>query len=148
MPFNDLRSFIDRLDEEGQLHRIDREVDWNLELSHVAKLNEERQGGGSALLFDNIKDYPGHRVFISAMTARERLALALDMPQGTSLMNLSQEWVDRIHGKTVPPSVLETGPTKENILTGDDADILKIPSPWFYPADGGRYFGPAGYQKA
>lgn len=145
MPFDDLRSFIDLLDDEGQLHRIDREVDWNLELSHVAKLNEERQGGGSALLFDNIKDYPGHRVFISALTARERLALALDMPQDTSLMHLSQEWVDRIHDNRVPPKEMDWGPTKENILLGDDADITKIPSPWFYPGDGGRYFGTAGY---
>ncbi len=145
MPFDDLRSFIDRLDVEGQLSRVKREVDWNLELSHVAKLNEERQGGGKALLFDNIKDYPGHRVFISALTARERLAIALDMPEDTSLMHLSQEWVDRIHGNRVLPKVLESGPTKENILTGDDADILRIPSPWFYPGDGGRYFGTAGY---
>ncbi len=145
MPFDDLRSFIDRLDDEGQLHRVDREVDWNLELSHVAKLNEERQGGGSALLFNSIKDYPGHRVFTSSMTARERLAIALDMPQDTSLMNLSEEWVNRIHGNSVPPKELDWGPTKENILLGDDADILKIPSPWFYPGDGGRYFGTAGY---
>lgn len=145
MPFDDLRSFIDRLEEENQLHRVKKEVDWNLELSHVAKLNEERQGGGQALLFENVKDYPGHRVFISALTAKERLAIALDMPQGTSLMNLSEEWVNRIGGGLVPPKVLETGPTKENILLGDDADIFKIPTPWFYPGDGGRYFGTAGY---
>lgn len=145
MPYDDLRSFIDRLEEENQLHRVKKEVDWNLELSHVAKLNEERQGGGKALLFENIKDYPGHRVFISALTAKERLAIALDMPQGTSLMNLSEEWVNRIGGGLVPPTVLETGPTKENILLGDDADIFKIPTPWFYPGDGGRYFGTAGY---
>ncbi len=145
MPYDDLRSFIDRLDEENQLHQVHKEVDWNLELSHVAKLNEERQGGGVALLFDNIKDYPGHRVFISALTAKERLALALDMPQGTSLMNISEEWVNRIGGGLIPPNVLETGPTKENILLGEDADIFKIPAPWFYPGDGGRYFGTAGY---
>ncbi len=145
MPFDDLRSFIDRLEEENQLKRIKKEVDWNLELSHVAKLNEERQGGGTALLFENIKDYPDHRVFISALTAKERLALALDMPQGTSLMNLSEEWVNRIGGGLVPPNVLRTGPTKENVLLGEDADITKIPAPWFYPGDGGRYFGTAGY---
>ncbi len=145
MPFDDLRSFIDRLDEEGQLERIRREVDWNLELSHVAKLNEERQGGGSALLFENVKEYPGHRVFISALTARERLALALDMPQDTSLMHLSQEWVERIHDNRVPPKEVATGPCKENVLRGEDADITRLPSPWFYPGDGGRYLGTAGY---
>ncbi len=147
MPYDDLRSFIDRLDQEGELLRVKREVDWNLELSHVAKVNEERQGGGKALLFEHVKDYPGHRVFTSALTARERLALALEMPPDTSLMHLSQEWVERIHGNMVPPVEVDRAdaPTKENVLLGDDAKLSKIPAPWFYPLDGGRYFGTAGY---
>ncbi|MFQ5578185.1 MAG: UbiD family decarboxylase domain-containing protein, partial [Anaerolineae bacterium] len=145
MPYNDLREFIERLDEEGQLKRVKKEVDWNLELSHIAKLNEEQQGGGSALLFESIKDYPGRRVFISALTARERLAIALDMPQTTSLMHLSQEWVNRIQNNRLPPEVVDTGPCKENIHTGEAVDITTIPAPWFYPGDGGRYLGTAGY---
>ncbi|MFQ5436087.1 MAG: UbiD family decarboxylase [Anaerolineae bacterium] len=145
MPFKDLREFVQRLDEEGQLKRVKKEVDWNLELSHIAKLNEEQQGGGSALLFERVKDYPGRRVFISALTARERLAIALEMPQGTSLMNLSQEWVNRIQNKRVKPEPVESGPCQENIVTGDDVDITSLPAPWFYPGDGGRYLGTAGY---
>lgn len=58
MPYADLRAFIDRLGAEGELKSVKRDVDWNLELSHVAKLNEEQQGGGSALLFENIRDHP------------------------------------------------------------------------------------------
>jgi UbiD family decarboxylase len=42
MAYSDLREFIARLDAEGQLRRITKEVDWNLELAHVAKINEER----------------------------------------------------------------------------------------------------------
>ncbi len=145
MPYDDLRTFIDRLEDEGQLRHVRTPVDWNLELSHVAKLNEEQQGGGMALLFHDVKDHPGRRVFISALTARERLAIALDMPEDTSLMNLSHEWVERIHGNRVPPKEVESGPCKENILMGDAADLTQVPAPWFYPGDGGRYLGTGGF---
>ena len=45
----DLRDFITMAEKEGMLKRIKAEVDWNLELSHIAKLNEEKLG--PALLF-------------------------------------------------------------------------------------------------
>ena len=51
----DLRDFIQKCEEEGELARIKPEVDWYLELSHIAKLNEEKSG--PALLFENVKDY-------------------------------------------------------------------------------------------
>ena len=35
-----MRDFIALAEESGQLKRISAEVDWNLELSHIAKLNE------------------------------------------------------------------------------------------------------------
>jgi len=37
--------------------------------------------------------------------------------------------------------MVETGPVKENILTGDDIDLYKIPVPYWNPLDGGRYIG-------
>lgn len=146
MAYNDLREFLDRLEAEGQLQRITRQVDWNLELAHVAKLNEEKPGGGYALLFENIRDYPGHRVLTSALTARERLAYALEMPPETSLMNLSRLWVERIKDQRVPPVWVgpDEAPCKENIVTGDDVDVTMFPAPWFYPKDGGRYLGTTG----
>ncbi|MFQ5661287.1 MAG: UbiD family decarboxylase [Gammaproteobacteria bacterium] len=145
MPYNDIREFIQCLDEEGQLNRVKKEVDWNLELSHIAKLNEEQQGGGSAMLFENVKDYPNQRVFASALTARERLAIALEMSLETSIMNLTHEWVDRIQNKRVSPECVETGSCKENILMGEEADVTRLPAPQFYPGDGGRYVGTAGF---
>ncbi len=145
MPYRDLREFLDRLEAEDHLRRIYKEVDWNLELSHIAKFNEEEHNGGKALLFENVKDYPGWRVLTSALTAKERLALALELPTDMSLMNLSRAWVDRIQGKRVPPRVVNSGPVHENVVQGDDVNIFKLPAPWFYPGDGGRYLGTAGY---
>lgn len=145
MPYQDLRQFLIRLEEEDQLRRIPKQVDWNLELSHVAKINEEQYGGGKALLFEDVKDYPGWRVLISALTARERLALALEMPLTASLMNLSREWVDRIRDYRVKPQRVESGLCQENIISEADININSLPAPWFYPGDGGRYLGTAGF---
>ena len=100
MAYSDLREFIDRLDAEGQLRRITKEVDWNLELAHVAKINEERQG--PALLFENVKDYPGQSVFTSAFTSKERVALGLEMPTETRFLEIARSWVGRIADKTHP----------------------------------------------
>jgi phenylphosphate carboxylase beta subunit len=145
MPYQDLRQFLNRLEMEGQLSRIHKQVDWNLELSHIAKINEEQYGGGQALLFENVKDYPGWRVLTSALTAKERLALALDMPLTASLMNLSREWVDRIQGRRVKPRLVASGPCQENVIGEADVNLNNLPAPWFYPEDGGRYLGTAGF---
>ena len=37
---DDLRSYIQALDEQGELHRVGAEVDWNLEVCHISKVNE------------------------------------------------------------------------------------------------------------
>lgn len=145
MPYQDLRHYLATIEGEKHLQRVHKQVDWNLELSHIAKLNEEQRGGGKALLFENVKDYPGWRVLTSALTARERLAIALEMPVTTSLMHLSQEWVERIQDNRVPPHWVDSGPCQENIITGDDINLHRLPAPWFYPGDGGRYVGTAGY---
>ncbi|MCL5962715.1 MAG: UbiD family decarboxylase, partial [Chloroflexi bacterium] len=52
---NDLRDFMALLDQEGDLRRVKAEVDWDLELCHVAKRNEEKNG--PALLFEKVKGY-------------------------------------------------------------------------------------------
>jgi len=41
----------DKLEQEGELKRIKSEVDWDLELSHVAVLNEERHLVSHGLIF-------------------------------------------------------------------------------------------------
>jgi phenylphosphate carboxylase beta subunit len=135
----DLRDYIAKCEEEGLLCRIKKEVDWDLELSHIAKLNEEK--GGPALLFENIKGYETP-VITSTCTTAERLALIMDMPRESTLVDLMREWVKKGETK-VPPKYVETGPCKENVMKGDEVDLFKFPVPKFFPLDGGRFFGTA-----
>ncbi|HDZ90247.1 MAG: phenylphosphate carboxylase subunit beta [Deltaproteobacteria bacterium] len=134
-----MRDFIAQAESEGMLKRIKAEVDWDLELSHIAKLNEEQQG--PALLFENVKDYDSP-VITSVCTTTQRLSLIMGEPRESTLVDLMQVWVDK-HENAIPPKFVETGPCKENILTGDDIDLFKFPVPKYYPLDGGRYFGTA-----
>ncbi|WP_025322336.1 phenylphosphate carboxylase subunit beta [Deferrisoma camini] len=136
----DLRDFIARCEEEGQLKRIGAEVDWDLELSHVAKLVEEQEG--PALLFENVKDYDSP-VFTGAFATTQRLALALDKPTHLSLCELTREWMKLAVDKIIPAQEVESGPVFENEYSGDDVDIFRFPSPRFFEKDGGRYIGTA-----
>ena len=135
----DMRDFINQAEKEGMLHRIKAEVDWDLELSHIAKLNEENQG--PALLFENVKDYDSP-VIASVCTTTRRLALIMDEPRESTLVDLMRVWVEKNVDK-IPPRWVDTGPCKENIMMGDDVDLFKFPVPKFYPLDGGRFFGTA-----
>ncbi|MBI2975360.1 MAG: phenylphosphate carboxylase subunit beta [Chloroflexi bacterium] len=140
----DLRDFIQKCEEEGELARITAPVDWHLELSHVAKLNEEKSG--PALLFENVTGY-NTPVLTSACTTTNRLALIMEMPTNTSLVELMREWVKRTRNRVPPVWVASPGaaPCKQNIDRGDQINLLKFPVPHVYPKDGGRYFGTAVY---
>jgi 4-hydroxy-3-polyprenylbenzoate decarboxylase len=139
----DMRDFVTQAEEVGLCKRITAEVDWNLELSHIAKLNEEQSG--PALLFENVKDY-NTPVITSVCTTTERLALIMGLPLDTTLVGLYEEWA-RLGENLTPPKTVESSaaPCKENILTGDDIDLFKFPVPQWYPKDGGRYMGTAHY---
>jgi phenyl-phosphate phosphatase/carboxylase subunit beta len=139
---NDLRDFIHECERKDELKRIKAEVDWDLEISHIAKLNEAR-GGGQALLFENIKECNGISLLSSALTTARRLALALGMPQNYSLCRMAQDWVQLTSKAKVPPLEVQDGPILENVMVGEEVNLLSLPSPRFAPLDGGRYLGTA-----
>ena len=138
----DLRDFIAECEKQGQLKKINAEVDWNLELSHVCKFNEARKGG-QALLFENLKDGNGVSILGSALTTEKRLAAALGMPNNYSLCEMAREWVELGTKNPIPPVIVSDGPILENVLEGDKVDLLSLPVPKFAPLDGGRYIGTA-----
>ena len=99
----DMRDFVAEGEEKGLCKRITAEVDWNLELSHIAKLNEEQ--GGPALLFENVKDYDTP-VITSVCTTVERLALIMGMPLESTLVDLYEEWA-KLGENLMPPKEVD-----------------------------------------
>jgi phenylphosphate carboxylase alpha subunit len=146
MIFSDLREYIDLLDQKGEVVHIKQEVDWHLELGAIIRRSYDLKA--PAPLFENIKDYPqGFRVLGAPIgtSARlnqyfSRLALSLNMPADFSYGQIVDEY-NRRSSQHIPPELVDTGPCKENILVGDDIDLLKFPVPYLHEGDGGRYLG-------
>ncbi len=137
----DMRDFVAACEERGLLKRIKAEVDWDLELSHIAKLNEEQSG--PALLFENVKGYDTP-VITSVCTTVERLAVIMGQPENSSLGDLYAAWA-KLGENLLPPKEIDPAdaPCKQNKMMGDEVDLFKFPVPKFYPLDGGRFYGTA-----
>ena len=136
----DLRDFIGMCEKVGQLKRVKAEVDWDLEISHICKIVEEKSG--PALLFENVKGYESP-VLTGAFGTTQRLAMILGKSPDLSMVQLTKEWVSLAVKEVIPAKVLKDGPIFENVLEGDKVDTFAFPSPRFYELDGGRYFGTA-----
>ncbi|MFC1902751.1 UbiD family decarboxylase [Chloroflexota bacterium] len=134
----DLRSFIQKLDEEGELARVKTEVDWKYELGAVVR-KVFGPPPGPALLFENIKDYDTS-VFTGGLHTLRRVAIALGLEPDIDETSLIKEYTRRIE-KPLNPTIVKNGPCKENKLFGDNVDVLKFPVPWWAERDGGRYIG-------
>jgi 4-hydroxy-3-polyprenylbenzoate decarboxylase len=140
--FGDLRGWIDALRQEGELHEIDVEVDWDRELGTISR-KAFGVGNGPALLFNNIKGYNGpdarsRRVFTGGLSNYSRVAMTLGLPRDASVTDMVKA-TRHVLAQRVAPVEVATGKVKENILTGDDIDLWAYPVPKWHPEDGGRY---------
>jgi UbiD family decarboxylase len=139
MGFMDMRQWIALLEKEGELRRITAEVDWDREIGAIARRVLEKKG--PALLFENIKGYRDGRctkLFVSALGARSRLALALGLPRDVPNRDLVQH-VMKKNRETIAPVVVAGGPVKDVVLRGSAIDQTELPVPKWHYLEGGRY---------
>ncbi|HLC25224.1 MAG TPA: UbiD family decarboxylase [bacterium] len=140
----DLREFIALMEREGELCRVQREVDANLEVGAITRrvidLKER------APLFEKVRGYAqGFRLFGCVLgptrpVLQGRVSLALGLPKKTPTLELVEEFVRRT-ASPIPPVMVSSSPCKKNILRGDDVDLLRFPSPRVHGIDGGPYIG-------
>lgn len=140
--FGDLRGWIDALRDAGELAEIDQEVHWDVELGTIIRM-AQGTGNGPAFLFNNITDYNKPdalcgQVFTGGQGSYSRLAMMFGLPQNTPARELVKI-CRTIFQERLAPVTVKTGPVKENIVTGDDIDLLKFPVPKWNRGDGGRY---------
>ncbi len=143
MAYRDLRQYIQRLEEEGELTQIDAEVDWDLEAGAISRRAINRRNG--AILFNRIKGYPpGFRLMANLLgpgrPVHALFSLALGHPKDTPVSELIN-WVGRKTHESLRPVMVDSAPCKENILKGPDVDLTMFPSPRIHGIDGGRYLG-------
>ncbi len=138
--FDDLRGFLSALEAKGKLEKISG-ASWDLEIGTLNELVAETQG--PALLFDEVPGYPkGFRIATNLLhhTIGQKLALGLD--EAMTEVDVVRFWKDKMSQyKAMPPQEVRSGPILENILSGEDVDMYKIPTPKWHMHDGGRYIG-------
>jgi 4-hydroxy-3-polyprenylbenzoate decarboxylase len=143
MAYQDLRDFIGRIEKEGELHRVQADVNWKHEIGCIARRVKDLKA--PCPLFENIRDYPGHRLLAvpfgpTRPVPHGRLNLALELPKETPASETIEEFLRRTQ-TPIKPMLVRTAPCKENIIMGNDVDVLKFPIPWIHGKDGGRYLG-------
>lgn len=139
--FGDLREFIESARALGECKIIEG-AHWDVEIGRISELSLSVPDS-PLLIFDDVQGYPrGYRVAANPFTSSRRVALALRLPLQLKGLDLIRAWKDKLAGlKPIPPVYVQTGPIRENVLVGDDVDVLKFPTPKWHELDGGRYIG-------
>ena len=124
------------------------------EVTHISGAEREREIGGivdiyqrkignPAVLFDDIPGYPkGFRILANILTSNRRINMTMGNPADGSEIELVKHWRRYMkEAKTFPPVEVKNGAVLENVKTGDDIDLFKIPVPKWHEHDGGYYIG-------
>ena len=118
--FEDIRSFLTYLENQGQLLRVKDEVGIKYEIA--AGMRKTSDIEGPALLFENIKGYPSWRVLGGLFATRKLVALGLGVPREQML-----ERYLTLEDKRIPPEIVSSAPCKEIKWTCDQVDLSKLP---------------------
>jgi 4-hydroxy-3-polyprenylbenzoate decarboxylase len=118
-------------------------VDWDLELSTLTEIINERSKTRPAIVFDKIKGYPpGYRIAVNALSSVNRLALTMGLDPKLSEFDFVKHWRKQVKTiQPIEPRTVKDAPLFENIQKGADIDLLKFPVPRWHELDGGRYIG-------
>ncbi|MBI2364160.1 MAG: UbiD family decarboxylase [Deltaproteobacteria bacterium] len=130
--FEDLRGFLAHLESQGQLLRVKDEVGVKYEIA--AGMRKTSDIEGPALLFENVRGYPGWRVLGGLFATRKLVALGLGVPQEKML-----ERYLTLEDQRIAPEIVSTGPCKEIKWIGDQVDLAKLPIVTHASQDCGAY---------
>ena len=103
-----MRGWMEALKRAGELHEIDAEVDWNIELGTITRL-AQGPGTGPALLFNNIKDYNKtdsrcRRSVRRRLDSYRRVAMMMGLPPDTHPRELVKIGRTILNGRIPPRS--------------------------------------------
>ncbi len=153
MKYNDLREFVEKLEEIGELKRITHPVNPDLEMTEIA--DRVLRAGGPALLFENPT---GHSVPVLAnlFGTPKRVALGMGEDDVSQLREIGKllaflKEPEPPKGfkaalKTLPiyrkvldmaPKVVKRAPCQQIVWEGDEVDLSRLPIQTCWPEDAG-----------
>jgi len=120
MYFKDFRDYLDNLEKQGMLLRVNREVSPQFEMA--AGIYKTGKNNGPALLFENIKGYPGWKVAGGLFATQRLLAFALQTEESQLLKRYTG-----FGQELIKPVQVSSSPVKEVIIKGDNVYLAKLP---------------------
>ena len=150
MPVEDISDFIEKLESAGELKRVKKEVDTNLEIAEI--LRRMMYSNGPAVLFENVKDFE-MPVLGNAFGSMKRLEIGLETADFTEIgqrivdltkMDIPSGLLNKI--KKLPelskmseafPKLEKNGPVTE--IISDTPSFDKIPILKTWPRDAGKF---------
>jgi 4-hydroxy-3-polyprenylbenzoate decarboxylase len=139
MQFEDLREYIKKIEEIGELKRIDG-ADPLTEIGPITEIVGWTKDH-PCLLFDNIKGYPkGFRIITLTANSNKREQLIWGFPNKLGFKDLILWWKNKLDNYVpFPPKEVSTGPVMENIQNGEKVDLLMLPAPLWHLEDAAPY---------
>ena len=151
MKYKDLRDFIHQLEAKGELVRISKEIDTDLEMTEIA--DRTLRAGGPALLFENPKNHT-MPVLANLFGTPERVAMGMgqnsvealrevgkllaylkepEPPKG--LKDLWQKLPVFKQVLNMPAKTVKKAPCQEVGISGEEVDLTQIPVQRCWPGD-------------
>lgn len=134
----DLRSFIEVLKEKGSFEQITRPVSLDHELADIGATLARR--GGKAAFFEKVTrsdDLIPWPVFTNGVVSPMTAAVALECTPDT-VVNVMGAAIEP--GNAIPPRRSDKeAPWKQNVITGDQINLYRLPIPTHGAHDGGPF---------
>jgi UbiD family decarboxylase len=145
-PIQDLREWLARVEEIGELVRITDSVDRDEEMSAISYL-VAKQKPSPAVLFDTTRGFEDSPLQVRHLwnvlgPSLKRIALTLEESPDTPTVELIRRTKDKLKQRIKPREVTASeAPVYAHTITGRDIDLDQLPIPRHWPLDGGRYAG-------
>ncbi|MGK2888690.1 MAG: 4-hydroxy-3-polyprenylbenzoate decarboxylase [Candidatus Malihini olakiniferum] len=151
MKYRDLREFLALLEQKGELKHIQHPVSPHLEMTEIA--DRTLRAGGPALLFENLTGYT-MPVLCNLFGTPERVAMGMGHDSVTALRdvgkllaflkepeppkgfrNLMENMPKFRQVLNMPTKRLSSAPCQEQVWSGEDVDLNRIPVMQCWPED-------------
>jgi len=143
--YDDLREWLAYAERLGEVRGVSG-ASWQEDIGLAAEAIL-RAENGPCVVFDDIPGCPkGFRLLLNVFAGKRR-NMTLGFPDHLTKWQLSDSYRQAYLEKPriIPHEVVADGPVLENVMMGDDVDVLKFPAPIWHEKDGGRYIGTGTY---
>ena len=156
MYYSSLKDFIDELEVENELIRIQEKVSPILEITEITDRISKQPGGGKALLFENVEG-SSIPVLINAFGSKKRMNMALGVhdveeiakrieqylkiPPPVTMLDKAKLLPMLLEAAKFPPKLVgnSKAPCQEVVHLNENVNLDEIPIIQCWPSDAGRF---------